>query len=200
MLKTYIQKRIDKMAIESGYSPDEIVQTNRQPFRFNNYFDPVSASLAFIAVAGTAYGVEQSRQSASQQKDANDLRQNTQLAADAEMRRQKQRELRVRQAQMEQYANGTGGIGGSGVAGGESSLTTQTASSFAAQSSQELSANLIGDKLQGAADSASAASMGFQVASLAGSVFSITQKPNVKNKTPTPSGPQPTVDGADIGY
>lgn len=109
--------------------------------------------LATIATAGTASSMESSRRSASQQKDSTQMQMNAQKAADAEMRRQRVREERVKRAQIVQFAEGTGTTQSSGVEGATSSLETQVGSSFAFQTGQATAAQDIGAKQQDAADS-----------------------------------------------
>jgi len=134
----------------------------------------VEIALIAAAVGGTAAGMEESRKSASQQKDANEQQMNAQKAADADMRRQKFREERVKRAQILQFAEGTGASASSGVEGATSSLGTQVGSSVAFQFGQQQAAQDIGAKRQDAADSAFKSQLFGTVGNLATSAFTQT--------------------------
>ena len=106
-----------------------------------------------VFAAGTAVSVNQNKKAQAAQSNARDLEEAGQKAADAEMRRQRVREERIKRAQIIQFAEGSGVAASSGVEGATSSLGTQIGSSIAFQTGQQQNAYNIGDQNQKAADS-----------------------------------------------
>lgn len=131
----------------------------------------VEIAALVVAAAGTASSVENSRRAASQQHATAELQKNSQEAADAEMRRQRVREERVKRAQILQLAEGTGTTASSGAIGATDSLTTQVGSSFAFQTGQAQAASDIGAEQQGAANSMFHAQVAGTVGGLGAQVF-----------------------------
>lgn len=123
--------------------------------------------LAAIAAAGTAVSVKQSKASAAASKKAGEKEEAAQRSADAEMRRQRFREERVKRAQIIQAAEGTGTGVSSGVTGATDSLSVQTGSAIAFQTGQAAAAVAIGEDRQDAADSMFNSQVAGQVAGVA---------------------------------
>lgn len=126
-----------------------------------------SAALLVVAIAGTAVSVSESKKSRAASKKAGEKEEAAQKAADAEMRRQRLREERVKRAQILQSAEGTGVGVSSGVEGATSSLGVQTGSAIAFQTGQQEAAVAIGNDRQDAADSLFNSQVAGQVAGAA---------------------------------
>jgi hypothetical protein len=147
--------------------------------------DPITTALLVTAVVGTVASVDSAKTAARRQKRAGELRQNTQLGQDRDVRTQGMREQRIRRARILQAGENTGTTGSSqesGVLGGMSTVFSQSVGS---QASQKLSNIAIGNQMQGAADAASRANTFQAISNLAVQGASFTAaNPTAPKKTP----------------
>lgn len=128
-----------------------------------------------VAAAGAAASNNQSRKSQAHQDNAEEAKVAAQQSADAEMRRQRYREERVKRAQIIQFAQGSGVSQSSGVEGATSSLATQVGSSVAFQTGQQEASKIIGSEMKQASDYNTRANTYGQVSNLATSYVTQTQ-------------------------
>jgi hypothetical protein len=145
----------------------------------------VEIALIGLALGSTVASIDASKTAARRQKRASELRQNTQLGQDRDVRTQGIREQRIRRARILQAGENTGTTGSSqesGVLGGMSTVFSQSVGS---QASQKLSNIAIGNQMQGAADAASRANTFQAISNLAvqGASFSAAN-PTAPKKTP----------------
>lgn len=126
---------------------------------------------AVVAIVGAAYGVDQQEKAASKQRESGRVQRASQKASDRQALRQRERETRIRQAQLAQAARSSGVGTSSGAIGAANSLSTQYAALQGSLLGQQNSMEAVGQLNDQAAKAQLKSQIGFQVSALATSSF-----------------------------
>lgn len=127
---------------------------------------------AIVAVAGTAYSIDQSNKAAKKQQRAQEIQQSQQISEQRTANQRAERERRIRAARLRQSAENTGTAGSSGVFSAIGGAQTDMASGLAFGSQRVNTAGSVGNQLASARTNQTNAQIGQGVASLGMSVFS----------------------------
>ncbi|MEL7422976.1 MAG: hypothetical protein AAFN81_08305 [Bacteroidota bacterium] len=127
---------------------------------------------AIVAVAGTAYSIDQSNKAAKKQERAQEIQQSQQISEQRTANQRAERERRIRAARLRQSAENTGTSTSSGVFGAIGGAQTDLASGLAFGSQRIATAGNVGEQLASARTNQANASIGQGAASLGMSVFS----------------------------
>lgn len=120
-----------------------------------------------VSALATGASMQQQRKAAKEQKKANKIQTNRELAADAENIRQQVREERIRKAQILQGAENSGTSGSSGTTTAVGALQTETGGNIANIRSDQRAAMSVANRMQSAADAKARANTFASVADLA---------------------------------
>jgi hypothetical protein len=126
------------------------------------------------STAATVASVDQQRQAGKRQQRAFEAEQKKAEIQNVRSVRSQIRQARLAQSQMSNVAAQTGGLFGSGLAGGTSSVASQTAGNINYMSQIAEQNTAIGQAQLGAAKAQSNAAIYGQIGSLAGTIFSNT--------------------------
>ena len=132
----------------------------------------VSSIMLGVAVAGTAYSIDQQKAAGRQQKRAFEAEQRKAEVQNVRAVRQQVRQARLAQAQMSNIAGQTGGMFGSGLAGGQASTQSQLAGNLNYMSNIARENTAISNAQIAASQASVNASIGQSVTSLSGTIFS----------------------------
>lgn len=138
------------------------------------------AEVAAVAAVGSlGASVYYQEKSASAQRESNRVGNAAQKAADRNALRQRQRETRIRQAQIMQSAQNTGTAGSSGAMGAFGALQTMYAANVAQQQGQAVAMDAMSALNQQAATYSRRAGYADQISNLA--FQALGQTPEFKN-------------------
>ncbi len=126
---------------------------------------------AIVAVAGTAYSIDQSNKAAKKQERAQEIQQSQQISEQRTANQRAERERRIRAARLRQSAENTGTSTSSGVFGAIGGAQTDLASGLAFGSQRIATAGNVGDQLASARTNQVNASIGQGASSLGMSLF-----------------------------
>lgn len=135
----------------------------------------MAVTAAVAAVGSLAASVHYQEKSASAQREANRVSNAAQKGADRNALRQRQRETRIRQAQIAQAAQNTGTAGSSGAIGAFGALQTMYSANVAQQAGTQMAMEGVSNNMQQAASYDRTANYLGQVSGLAMTVLPQTQ-------------------------
>lgn len=135
----------------------------------------MAVTAAVAAVGSLAASVHYQEKGASAQREANRVSNAAQKSADRSALRQRQRETRIRQAQIVQAAQNTGTAGSSGAVGAFGALQTMYSANVAQQAGTQMAMEGVSANMQQAANYERTANYLGQVANMSFSVLTQTQ-------------------------
>lgn len=135
----------------------------------------MAVTAAVAAVGSLGASIHYQEKAASAQRNANRVANASQKAADRTALRQRQRETRIRQAQIMQSAQNTGIAGSSGAMGAFGALQTMYSANVAQQQGQAVAMDAISSLNQKAASYTNKANYASQISNLSMQALGQTQ-------------------------
>ena len=149
----------------------------------------VSSIVLGIAAVGTAYSIDQQKAAGRQQKRAFEAEQRKAEVQNVRAVRQQVRQARLAQAQMSNIAGQTGGMFGSGLAGGQASTQSQLSGNLNYMSNIARENTAISNAQIAASNNMVNAAIGQQVGSMAGTIFGQMYSPTATTAFDDKAGP-----------
>ena len=147
-----------------------------------------TTALYAVMAAGTVASVDQQRQAGKRQERAFQAEQKKAEIQNVRAVRSQIRQARLAQSQMQNVAAQTGGMFGSGLAGGTASIASQTAGNINYMSQIAEQNTAIGSAQLASAKAQSNAAIYGQIGSLAGTIFSNTYGGTAQPRNPVELG------------
>jgi hypothetical protein len=149
----------------------------------------VELALIGASTAATVYSVDQQKAAGRQQKRAFEAEQRKAEVQNVRAVRQQVRQARLAQAQMSNIAGQTGGMFGSGLAGGQASTQSQLAGNLNYMSNIAAENTAISNAQIAASNNMVNAAIGQQVGQMAGTIFGQMYSPTATTAFDDMAGP-----------